>query len=306
MNPYVFVVGCPRSGTTLLQRMLDHHPELTVTNDTHFIPRAVAGLPIIDDIPLTPELVDRVVTYHRFRRLEVDASTARQLATTCTSYAQFVAALYDQVALDRGKPLAGEKTPDYVRHLPLLHRLFPDARIIHFSRDGRDVALSTREWATPTKGPGRHALWRENPIAVCALWWQRQVTIGRNALDELNGHYYEVRYEALVHDPEPVMRALSAFLTLQYSDTMLRFHEGKTRLDSGLSAKKAWLPVTRGIRNWHTELDADDLQLFELLAGDTLNELGYERTVARQESRRMQQQAQHYRNEWEQLISDRP
>ena len=40
-NPYVFVLGCPRSGTTLLQRMLDNHPQLTVANDTHFITRAI-------------------------------------------------------------------------------------------------------------------------------------------------------------------------------------------------------------------------------------------------------------------------
>ena len=40
-NPYVFVVGCPRSGTTLLQRMLDNHPLLAVANDSHFIPRVV-------------------------------------------------------------------------------------------------------------------------------------------------------------------------------------------------------------------------------------------------------------------------
>ncbi len=40
-NPYLFVGGCPRSGTTLLQRMLDHHPELALANDSHFIPRAL-------------------------------------------------------------------------------------------------------------------------------------------------------------------------------------------------------------------------------------------------------------------------
>ena len=43
-SPYVFVIGCPRSGTTLLQRMLDSHPQLAVANDTHFIPRAIKHL----------------------------------------------------------------------------------------------------------------------------------------------------------------------------------------------------------------------------------------------------------------------
>src|SRR5690606_2697464 len=85
-NPALFVVGCPRSGTTLLQRMLDHHPQLAVANDTHFVPRclekhapqaielAVTG----DDISLTSELVEEVRTYHRFPRLGIGATAVDQ------------------------------------------------------------------------------------------------------------------------------------------------------------------------------------------------------------------------------------
>ena len=51
------------------------------------------------------------------------------------------------------KELAGEKTPDYVRNLPLLFSLFPRAKTIHIIRDGRDVALSTLKWASVKKGP---------------------------------------------------------------------------------------------------------------------------------------------------------
>lgn len=59
-NPYLFVVGCPRSGTTLLQRMLDSHPQLTVANDTHFILNVVLDFPDEVDPPLTAELVERM------------------------------------------------------------------------------------------------------------------------------------------------------------------------------------------------------------------------------------------------------
>ena len=52
-NPYVFVVGCPRSGTTLLQRMLDQHPRLAVANDTHFIPKVLQALQTQTDLNLT-------------------------------------------------------------------------------------------------------------------------------------------------------------------------------------------------------------------------------------------------------------
>ena len=56
-NPFVFVVGCPRSGTTLLQRMLDNHPELAVAHDSHFIPLAIKNESVGVDPQLTPELV---------------------------------------------------------------------------------------------------------------------------------------------------------------------------------------------------------------------------------------------------------
>ena len=72
-NPFVFVVGCPRSGTTLLQRMLDNHPQLAVANDTHFITRAAKRILRKDPQPLlTDELVEAVKSYRRFHRMKVD------------------------------------------------------------------------------------------------------------------------------------------------------------------------------------------------------------------------------------------
>src|SRR5262245_13483600 len=87
-NPYVLVVGCPRSGTTLLQRMLDSHPQLAVANDTHFIARVLqkTAPDLIDsiisgnDVPLTTDLIGGVSAYHRFPRLGLSAS-AVQTAT---------------------------------------------------------------------------------------------------------------------------------------------------------------------------------------------------------------------------------
>ena len=170
-NPYLFVVGCPRSGTTLLQRMLDQHPQLAVSNDTHFIPRAIEGLTEGTDLPLTPELIERVRGYRRFPRLGLSEAAVSGAAAKARTYGEFVSALYFEFGRMHGKPLAGEKTPDYVRYLPLLHALFPWVRTVHIIRDGRDVTLSTLEWAPEDRGPGRYDLWREEPVAVCALWW---------------------------------------------------------------------------------------------------------------------------------------
>jgi hypothetical protein len=79
--------------------------------------------------------------------------------------------------------------------------------------------------------------------------------------------------------PETTLRELAGFLELPYAPEMAAFHEGKTRHDSGLSAKKAWLPPTPGLRDWRAQVSERDAELFEALAGDLLSELGYERSI---------------------------
>ena len=290
-NPFCFVVGCPRSGTTLLQRMLDHHPDLAVANDTHFVPRALektaphlADRAISGDpVPLTQALIDAVVGYRRFYRLGLDERLGRELALKQDDYAGYSSALYDRFAANEGKSLGGEKTPDYVRRLPLLFGLFPSTRVVHIIRDGRDVALSTLDWATASKGPGKLGLWNSEPLATCALWWRWQVLEGRGAGHMQSARYSEVRYAQLVEQPELELQRLCEFLGLSMSSEMLAYHVGRTRTDRG-SAKGNWLPPTSGLRDWRNQMSQQDVALFELLAGDLLEELGFERAHYRTDS----------------------
>jgi hypothetical protein len=273
-NPYVFVVGCPRSGTTLLQRMLDSHPVLE-----KFAPRLIADAIAGKDIPLTDKLAAGVRRYRRFHRLGVSAQEAEEEARKAKTYSEYVRALYTRFAALSGKPLAGDKTPSNVRHLPLLHGLFPEARAVHIIRDGRDVTLSVLAWAHESKGPGKLELWKEQPVAVCALWWRLQVRSGRiNGVDIGADRYLEVLYEELVARPEDTLHQITDFLDLPYAHNMADYNRGKVRKKPGLSAKKAWLPPTPGLRNWRTDMKEKDIELFEAIAGDLLDELGHERT----------------------------
>lgn len=289
-HPYLFVVGCPRSGTTLLQRMLDHHPDLAVANDTHFVGRAIekfapqwlerarAGEPV----PLTATLLDGVRGYHRFGRLGLDRKQVDHAAAGAGTYQRFVGRLYALFAAERGKRLGGEKTPDFVRRLPLVCGMFPKTRTIHIIRDGRDVALSLLQWANGKRGPGKMELWGREPVAVAALWWRWQVLSGRVSGRGLGAaRYREVRYEDLVAQPETELRSLVDFLDLPYSDAMARYHQGKVKLEPGLSAKSAWLPPTPKLRDWRTQMRDRDVELFEALAGDVLEDLAFDRSGER-------------------------
>jgi hypothetical protein len=284
VNPYVFIVGCPRSGTTLLRRMLDAHREIAITHETHWIPKRLeTRTGLRPDGRVRPELLSSLLSYDRFRRMDLDEGELRSLvqAEPPLTYAGFVTAVFDLYGKANGKALVGDKTPSYVTRIPMLHGLWPSARFVHLIRDGRDVVLSLLAWER-TKLPSRVPGWREQPVIAAALLWDCRVRLGIEAGRGLGPrHYYELRYESLTKRPAEESARLCEFLRLPYDDAMLRFHEGRERQQPGLSAKKAWRPITPGLRDWRSEMRPRDIERVEAAAGELLAELGYRRSVAR-------------------------
>jgi Sulfotransferase family len=282
-NPYVFIVGASRSGTTLLRRMIDAHPEIAITRETHWIVDVLKGDGAVSpEAPVSPALLSRLLATERFTRMGVDTAELERLVSgdSPPSYAQFVTAAFDQHGATHGKRLVGDKVPGYVTALPTLHALWPQARFVHMIRDGRDVCLSVLDWQRAGREVTRYSAWPEDPVSVTALWWERRVRLGREDSAALApGLYEELRYEALVADPPGACRTLCEFLGVPFDERMLRFHEGRERDDPSLSAKKAWRPVTAGLRDWRTEMGEEDVERFEAAAGGLLDELGYERAV---------------------------
>ncbi len=285
VNPYLFVVGCPRSGTTVLRRMVNAHPQVAIPSaEQHWI--VACGMKRTGLTPhgeVTSELISMLNADDDFADLGIDREQLEHLADPRKppSYASFVSRVLDLYGSTQGKALVGDKTPGAVRGLPTLHELWPSAKVVHLIRDGRDVSLSAVNWRRANKLARRFPTWTEDPMGSAALWWEWHVRLGREAASFLGPHlYHEVYYEDLVGDPERELQHLCAFLELRYDDAMLRFHEGRQRIDPGLSAKRAWLPPTPGLRDWKTQMAAEDIDRFETIAGDLLGELGYARTAA--------------------------
>jgi Sulfotransferase family len=278
----VFICGCPRSGTTLLGRLADAHPELAVVHESRFIAAWYEErVGLTPDGEVTKALVSELSKYPRYTRLGLGREALERLLNTdrAVSYDRFVSGIFDLYGEARGKSIVGDKTPRYVRFVPTLHALWPEARFVHLIRDGRDVCLSVLNWG---KGPtGRFSAWEDDPVSVVALWWRWHVLLGREDGGALGGRlYHEVRYEPLVSDTARECAALCRFLGLPYYEAMLRFHEGRERAEPRLDAKKAWRPVTPGLRNWREQMSAADVERFEAAAGDLLAELDYARGVA--------------------------
>lgn len=281
MNPHVFFVGCPRSGTTLLSRLGNAHPQLAITHETRWIARTFEqrrGL--TPEGFITPKLLEWLADPRGLKPLAMDASDLRRpfASGDRVPFAAFVSGLFDLYGERQGKRLVGDKSPGYVRYLPLLHELWPQAKFVHIIRDGRDIVLSVLDWR---KGATSFSTFAQDPVTTVAVWWEWYVRLGREGGGQVGASlYHELRYESLVADQERECRALCEFLGIPYDALMLRFYEGRTNRKPGLSAKSAWLPVTTGLRDWRTQMDPGDVLRFEAAAGDLLEELGYPRVNA--------------------------
>jgi hypothetical protein len=279
VNPILFIVGATRSGNTLLQRLVDAHPAVAIVDETHWIPKWLArGKGVTPDGRATPALVRRLAEHRRFARWQIPLERLEALVADGTppSYADFVSRFYDLYGEARGKVLVGDKTPRYVRDIPMLHAHWPAAKFVHVIRDGRDVCLSANAWRKAYKLRRRYPTWASDPVATAAAWWDWLVRLGRTDGRRLGPErYHEIRYERLVAHPASECHALCRFVGVAYDEAMLRFHEGRTRHVPGLDAKGAWLPVTPGLRDWRTEMPAGEVELFEAVAGALLDELGY-------------------------------
>ncbi len=271
MSPPLVVLGVSRSGTTLLRVVLDRSPGIAIPDESFFIPLLARRHGRTIDVDRFLDDVARIPTIREWGLRAGDVAP-RVRAGMRTGDA--IAAIFDVYAAHAGKPRWGDKTPMYMRHLPLLERLFPDAQYVHLVRDGRDAALSflempkgtyTRTWAHPTTPAQFACLWRSEISAAHALG--RRVGAGR---------YLEVRYEALVSEPERVVREICEFAEIPFEAAMLDY-AGSVDVSAKPHQQRLLRPPTTGVRSWREDMPAADVAAFEAVAGDLLEGLGYER-----------------------------
>jgi len=266
----LFVLGVSRSGTTLLRVVVDRSPGIAIPDESFFIPllaRRHRGK------------VDRARFLDDLSRLQVltawgvsPADVGPRLHPGMRT-GEAIAAIFEAQAASKGKPRWGDKTPMYMRHLPLLEQLFPDAQYVHLIRDGRDVALSflkmpegtfTRTWAHPDTSAEFACLWRTEVTAARELG--RRVGSSR---------YLEVRYEDLIAGMEAVVKRICEFAHLPYEPSMLDY-AGAVDVSQKPHQQRLLQPPTSGVRDWRTQMTGDDVGAFETIAGDLLTALGYE------------------------------
>ena len=171
-------------------------------------------------------------------------------------------------------------------HIPVLHELFPHARFVHLIRDGRDVCSSVLDWerkaATRSRSsrPGRRTASRRRPSggsSACAPGARPARRSGPASTTSC-----ATRRSSPIR--RATCRALCDFLELPYSERMVASTRATSSDDAGLSAKRAWRPITPGLRSWRTEMSARGrASASRPWPGALLDELGYHARGARPE-----------------------
>lgn len=306
-----FAVGHGRSGTTWLERTLNTHPEVLCKGSGMFFGKdieSIGGRRLLYQVLLHSEALrswhaTRLNEWTNPAEFEKDAAQITRAA---------IDALMRRELTASGKRVLGDRTPHYVSHLPEVHSLFPEAKIVHAIRDGRDVAISGLHsfWKSSSDrgGPvnlsqeeleireayqrdreaflasGR-SIFTEERIRQRASGWNRIVRRGRNTGRRLFGrNYTELRYEEHLNTPHEALTELFAFLEVDTDPAVVdqvveanRFEKlAKRRPGEEASGSS----MRKGISgDWKEVFTERDKRIFKEEAGELLVELGYERDL---------------------------
>lgn len=198
--PPIFLMGFPRSGTTLLDRMLGAHPQLISIEEQETL------IDLQRDFVLPPDGLERLAT------LEPDqAGLYRQ------AYRRRLTDLLDDVPPADSRII--DKLPLNTVFLPLIGRIFPDARVLFAIRDPRDVCLSCFMQSFSLNAAMAHFL----DLELTVEYYREVMGLGLDTLERWPLHAHRVRYEELVTDPAAIVGGALDFLELPWDDAVLDY-----------------------------------------------------------------------------------
>ncbi|HVC69147.1 MAG TPA: sulfotransferase [Acidimicrobiales bacterium] len=196
--PPIFVVGCPRSGTTLLRVILDSHPSISCGPESRFL----WGMKGIEE-----------------RNWSTLSGFGLSLDEWHANVRSLFEAFHRRYAEHQHKARWADKSPDYALMLDYIDTLYPDALIVHIVRDPRDVIDAWRRFYGPKS------------VVRAARSWVRYVRSAHEfAADHGQNRVIELRYEDLVSDPEKTLRTLFGFLGEPWDDGVLHFADRPHRV----------------------------------------------------------------------------
>jgi hypothetical protein len=226
----IFLVGCPRSGTTLLQSLIAAHPLVTSFSESNFFGSSFRKLP---KCSIYYAISDPARQIGRFLKENGEAADGyadllEQLARTTRYYPPAVTAaavhfirLLERLAVARNATIWLEKSPVHLWYLPVIEtaarRAQVPIRVVHIVRDGRDVVASLHK-------ASRHWNRQGCSLQQCIARWNDDVraTLRRARVSPPD---VVVSYEDLVADPVATLKLVFARLAIPWDDAVVTGYE---------------------------------------------------------------------------------
>jgi hypothetical protein len=273
MKRPVFVVGCPRSGTTLLYSMLVAAGGFAAYRKETYVYELAPRFPDLAAAESRERFLAEFLSGYLGKVPGLDVEPlARRAAADSRTPGEFLPRLMTAIAAAQQMERWVEATPAHVLWMREIKRFVPDALFVHVVRDGRDCAISNdkQHWLPVLPWD------RGRSLGVAALYWEWIVRAGR-AYGRANPRdYFEVRFEDLIADPRTSLARIGGFIDhdLDYDRIVQNpvhalkkpntsFREERERADFN--------PVGR----WKDKCTAEDLELCEQLVGRFLEQSGY-------------------------------
>lgn len=201
---FVFVLGAPRSGTTLLRTLIGNHSRIADLPETPWIFGSYGPPTSLRDLKEYLMRDEHGVLPHVKGMEEADIDRAVR---------GFLERLFERYVSSMSAEKLLFKTPDDIIYLDQMIAIFPDAYYIHIVRDGRDVTLSTMG------NFRRISVYGETTAFNCLRRWvdfERRIRARRANMSR----YVSITYESLVQNTEKTMRTISDFLEVFFEDSM--------------------------------------------------------------------------------------
>lgn len=273
-NAPVFVLGSPRSGTTLLYDMLlsagGFAVYLAESNVFNLLTPRFGELSSRKNLE---QALEAWLGSKLFRASGLEAEAIRKLILRdCHSSGDFLRIVMEKMCAAQGAQRWAENSPEAMLYLPAIKQSIPNALVIHIIRDGRDVAtsLGRLRYIHPFPWEKLHS------VVGCGIYWEWIVKQGRKFGQALGEDYLEVRFEELLGNPQATLDKIGDFIgqPLDY-ETIQRVAYGSVSKPNtsftDQSPNAGFSPVGR----WRKSFSKEDLEIFEGLVGETLRELGY-------------------------------
>ncbi len=269
----VFVLGCPRSGTTVLYHMLLSAGNFAVYRaESNVFSVLQPRFGNLRSESNRRQLLRLWLQSRLFQATGLDANDIREkIMRDCHSAGDFLRIVMEETARHQSVERWADCTPDHLLYIPEIKRQIPNALVVHIIRDGRDVALSyvKQGWAYPFPWD------RKQHLSVAGLFWEWIVSRGRDYGRALGADYYELHYEDLVEKPREALRALGDFVgqNLDY-EKIQQVGIGSVR-QPNTSFTSDDGGVFNPVGRWEKKMTPEQLADFEALTGNFLQELGY-------------------------------